>query len=80
MDGVCFVNFDSGFLAQDYMLSEEVIIYAIVNSLCELPNINKVQISVNGDTDFVYRDEMTLQELYERNLDLVVDENGKEGE
>ncbi|MBQ1872116.1 MAG: GerMN domain-containing protein [Lachnospiraceae bacterium] len=80
MDGVCFVNFDSGFLAQDYMLSEEVIIYAIVNSLCELPNINRVQISVNGDTDFVYRDEMTLQELYERNLDLVVDENSKEGE
>ena len=80
MDGVCFVNFDSGFLAQDYMLSEEVIIYAIVNSLCELPNINKVQISVNGDTDFVYRDEMTLQDLYERNLDLVVDENSKDGE
>ena len=80
MDGVCFVNFDSGFLTQDYMLSEEVIIYAIVNSLCELPNINKVQISVNGDTDLVYRDEMTLQELYERNLDLVVDENDKDGE
>jgi len=80
MDGVCFVNFDSGFLAQDYMLSEEVIIYAIVNSLCELPNVNKVQILVNGDTDFVYRDEMTLQELYERNLDIVVDENSKDGE
>lgn len=80
MDGVCFVNFDSGFLTQDYMLSEEVIIYAIVNSLCELPNINKVQISVNGDTDLVYRDEMTLQDLYERNLDLVVDENDKDGE
>ena len=44
-------------------------LYSIVNSLSELPTISKVQISVNGDTNSVYRDKFRLDELYERNLD-----------
>lgn len=71
LDGICFVNFDSGFAEQDYSIEEDVVIYSIVNSLCELTNVNKVQISINGDTSRVYRDDFSLEELYERNLDLV---------
>lgn len=71
LDGVCFVNFDSGFLEQNYAVSEQVVLYSIVNSLCELPNVSRVQISVNGETQLVYREECALDELYERNLDLI---------
>lgn len=86
LDGVCFVNLDAGFLNQDYNVEEGVVIYSIVNSLAELPNINKVQISVNGDTSITYREQFSLSTIYERDLDYLEDsgitentENGQEG-
>lgn len=74
VDGVCFVVFDEGFLKQNYSIQEDVIIYSIVNSLCELSTVNKVQISIKGQTGTLYRDDFSLDELYERNLDLVENE------
>ena len=69
LDGVCFVNLDEGFLNQNYEIDEGVVIYSIVNSLVELSNVNKVQISVNGDTSITYREKFSLAAVYERNLD-----------
>ncbi len=69
LDGVCFVNFDEGFMAQNYEIEEGVVIYSIVNSLVELTNVNKVQISVNGDTSKTYREKFSLSTVYERDLD-----------
>lgn len=71
VDGVCYVSLDEGVRNQDYQVSEPVVIYSIVNSLCELPAINKVQISINGDTSGVYRDTLKLEDMYERNQELV---------
>ena len=70
-DGVCYVNLDDSFLNQVYDVSPEVTIYAITNALVELPNVNKVQISVGGETNINYRESMNLSTVYERNLDLV---------
>lgn len=69
LDGVCFVNLSEGFLNQNYEIAEPVVIYSITNSLAELPDINKVQIAVNGDSSMVYRENMNLSDMYERNLD-----------
>jgi germination protein M len=71
VDGLCLVVFDEGFMKQNYSVREDVVIYSIVNSLCELPNVNKVQISVKGESGIVYREKYSLDEYYERNLDLV---------
>lgn len=71
VDGVCYVSLDEGFRNQNYNIEEPVVIYSIVNSLSELATTNKVQISVNGDTSGVYRDNFALDELYERDLDYV---------
>lgn len=71
VEGVCYVNLDEAFKNQDYKVNEAVVIYSIVDSLMEVPTISKVQISVNGDTSGVYRDNFRLSEMYERNLDLV---------
>lgn len=71
VDGVCYVSLDENFRNQDYKVSEAIVMYSIINSLTELPTINKVQISVNGDTSGVYRDSFALIDLYERNLDYV---------
>ena len=71
VDGVCYVSLDEAFKNQDYKVNEAVVIYSIVDSLTELPTINKVQISVNGDTSGVYRDNFALSDMYDRNLDYV---------
>lgn len=73
-DGVCYVNLDSGFMNQIYDVSPEIPIYALANSLVELSNVNKVQISVNGETNVNYTESISLSTPFERNLDLV--ENG----
>lgn len=70
-DGVCYVNLGEEFLNQPYNVSEEVTIYSITNSLVELSNVNKVQISVNGKTDISYREKISLNNVFERNLDLL---------
>lgn len=70
-DGICYVNLDETFLTQVYNVTPEVTIYAITNSLVELANVNKVQISINGETNINYRENMNLSTVFERNLDLV---------
>ena len=70
-DRICYVNFDEAFLSQPYNVTSDVTIYSITNSLIELPNINKVQISVNGDTSLYYKESISLTNVFERNLDLV---------
>lgn len=71
VDGVCYVSFDETFKNQDYSVNEAIVIYSIVDSLSELSSISKVQISVNGDTSGVYRDNFKLADMYDRNLDYV---------
>ncbi len=70
-DGICYVNFDDAFLTQTYNVSSDVAIYSIVNSLTELTHVNKVQISVNGNSDIMYRESINLATIFERNLDLI---------
>lgn len=70
-DGVCYVNLDETFLTQIYNVTPEVTIFSITNSLVEMSNVNKVQISINGDTSGVYREKYNLTTYFERNLDIV---------
>lgn len=72
-EGVCYVNLDSSFLDSIVDVSSKVTLYSIVNSLCELNTINKVQILVNGSSDYTFRETYPLSDLYERNLDMVKD-------
>ena len=70
-DGICYVNFDEGFLGQGYNVLEEIPIYSIVNSLTEIPGINKVQILINGETNRVFQESIRFETIFERNLDLI---------
>jgi len=40
-----------------------------VNSLAAASSINKVQITVNGSQEVMFRDSISLNQLFERNLD-----------
>ncbi|MCM1039634.1 MAG: GerMN domain-containing protein [Roseburia sp.] len=70
-DRICYVNLDESFLSQPYNVTNDVTIYSIANSLVELPNVNKVQISVNGETNVLYKESVSLTNIFERNLDLL---------
>lgn len=70
-DGTCYVNLNENFLTQIYNVSSDVAIYSLVNSLVELPNVSRVQIAVNGDSNVMFRENTSLSVTYERNLDLI---------
>lgn len=65
-DGICYVNMDENFLTVVNNVPTEESVYAIVNSLVELSNINKVQILVNGEVPSTFS-----ASTFERNLDIV---------
>ncbi len=70
-DGTCYVNLNNDFLSQPYNVSSDVTIYSITNSLVELSNVNRVQIAVNGESNISYRENMSLNNVFERNLDIL---------
>lgn len=69
VDGVCYVSLNDNFKNQNPEVTESTVLYSIVNSLTELPDVQKVQISVNGDTTGKCRYDMDLSVLYEFNKD-----------
>lgn len=75
VDRVCYVNLDEAFLNQNQEIKEEVILYSIVNSLTELPDIDKVQLSINGDTSGKCRFTYKLSTMYEANADIIEKED-----
>ena len=70
-DGVCYISFDNSFLTPVNNVNTDVTIYSIVNSLAELSNINKVQISIDGKMDVKFRDKYELTTIFERDLSIV---------
>lgn len=69
-DGICYVNLDNSFLSTPEGVAPTVTIYSLVNSLCELQDINKVQLSIDGKTSVNFEN-INLDTMFERNLDLV---------
>ena len=65
------INFDSAFETAINNVTTDVTIYSIVNSLSELSNINKVQFSIDGDSDNRFRDKYDFSTVFERNLSLM---------
>lgn len=70
-DGVCYLTFNSAILTAVNNVTTDVTIYSIVNSLVELGNVNKVQISIDGNKDGKFRDKYEESTVFERNLSLI---------
>ena len=69
-DNVCTVDFSREFLDKLPEVSEEIVIYSVVNTLVELPGIYQVQFLVEGKQEKVYQ-KMDLSVPYERNLNVI---------
>lgn len=70
-DRVCYVNLSEEFLTPVSNVTSQTALYSLVNSLVELPGVNKVQISIDGNTDVTFRDSVSLTTMFERNLDIL---------
>ncbi len=70
-DNICYLTFDSAMLTAVNNVTTDVTVYSLVNSLVELSNINKVQISIDGNKDGKFRDKYEASTVFERNLLLV---------
>ncbi len=68
-ENICYINFGSSFLNNALEVTAELPIYAIVNSLSELSSVNRIQITVNGEQNVMFRETVSLNDLFERNLD-----------
>lgn len=70
-DNVCYVDFSKEFDNVQAEVKSEIVIYSIVNTLCELSDVNKVQFMIDGEQQEVYGDTKDFNVPFERNLDLV---------
>ena len=67
-ENVCYVNFDSAFIDEAPAVKDYIALYSVVNTLTSLPEVDQVQILVNGSSDIVFRDNYSLAEKYAGDL------------
>lgn len=70
-DGVCYVDFNEKILDKLPNITDEVAIYSIVDSLVELPNVNKVQFLINGEKQDTYREGIAIDDVLVRNFEII---------
>ena len=72
-EGICYVNLSSAFIDAALQIDERIPIYSIVNSVIEdCRDITSVQISVDGDSDVVFRQETDLSKPLEADMSLLM--------
>lgn len=70
-DNICYLDFSKEFNSLMKGIRSDVVVYSIVNTLCELPDINHVQITVEGEPQEKYGEMDGFHLALERKLDLV---------
>lgn len=62
-DGICYVNLSNDFVAKHIgdEMAEKLTIYSIVNSLCELDHVDKVQFLIEGKKVDKFRDYLEIK-------------------
>ncbi len=73
---ICYVDLSWEFLSNVEGVNREVTLYSVVNSLADLPDISKVQFSIDGETMEYFGDsDIVFDVPLERNLELIKEEN-----
>ena len=78
-DNICYVDVSREFLELLPEVKSDIVIYSIVNTLCGLSNVSRVQFSVEGEQQEKYGETTGFNAPFERNLDLVMAESGTAG-
>jgi germination protein M len=70
-DGICYVNFDTGFLTAELPATDSLAVYSIVDSLTELKTVSRVQLMVGGSADVSFHS-VSLEKPFERDASWIV--------
>ncbi len=71
-DNICYVDLNRDFMNMSSAVNSDVVVYSIVNTLCELSTVSRVQFTIDGEQQENYGDTKDFNTPYERNLDLLV--------
>ena len=77
-DGACYIDFNPVFV--DYALTnveESIPVYSVVNTALAACEAEKVEISIAGQKEVVFRENMNLYNFYKWNEDII---SGKDKE
>ena len=67
-DNIAYVNFDETFVNGTISVAQEIPVYALVNSITTNCPVQRVQFSINGESDVTFRESMKLNQFYEKDL------------
>lgn len=72
-DNLCTVNLSREFLNKKNVSGPEpeVTIYSMVNSLCDMLNVDRVQFQVEGESNVLYQSKLSLNGPFHRNSALI---------
>lgn len=72
-DGICYIDFNEAFKTKHYggSTGETMTVYAIVNSLTELPNISHVQFMIEGKRVEDFKGHLDFSTLFENDINLI---------
>lgn len=70
-DNICYVDFSREFTERVMNVKSDVAVYSVVNTLCELPNVSKVQFAIEGEQQDKYGETKNFNIPFERNLNLI---------
>ena len=68
-DRICYINFDQEFQTGAYNVKPEIVIQAIVNTICNETAAKKVQIMVNGDKNVQFMNKVDLSQPLEKDME-----------
>lgn len=76
-ENICYLNFSREFLNPVTDVSPDVSLYALVDTLTGLRTVQRVRIAVEGSQNVLFRDSISLDALFEQNLDYIGKEFSK---
>ena len=69
---ICYIDLNKEFLTSMDGVSREVSLYSVVNALAELPDINRVQFTIDGETfNYFGSSSIVFDSPLERNLEII---------
>ena len=74
-NGICYVNLGSEFNRLMSDVSPQLTIYSLVDSLCQLDEVSYVQISVDGETNLLYANTISLDQVFGEEDSVFSEEN-----
>ena len=78
-DRICYIYMNSTFRDETPEVGGNISIYSVVNSIIDSCDVDRVQISIEGSTEGNFQDSLPLYKFYEKNEDLIAqDEKPKE--